>query len=93
MKSKHHIVKTASPPDNAKLLRSHYSSVFMDHIELPAVMLAVAVLLSTGCSSTGHRFNARLISPMPTNQQAWSSEDDRWYQPSRSPAFSDFLGG
>jgi hypothetical protein len=42
---------------------------------LPAVMLAVAVVLATGCSSTGAGFNARLISPMPNNQQATNSED------------------
>jgi hypothetical protein len=53
---------------------------------LPAVMVAVAVVLASGCSSTGAGFNARLISPMPNNQQATNSEDDR-YQPSRSPGF------
>jgi hypothetical protein len=67
----------------------HCSGAFLDHImraALPGVMLAVAVVLATGCSSTGVGFNARLISPMPNNQQATNSEDDR-YQPSRSPGF------
>jgi hypothetical protein len=44
---------------------------FLDHIRrpaLPAVMLAVAVVLAAGCSSTGAGFNARLISPMSNNQ-------------------------
>ena len=84
-----HTVTTACPPGNARLLRSHCSGALWDHIRraaLAAVMLAVAVVLAAGCSSTGAGFNARLISPMPNNQQATNSEDDR-YQPSRSPGF------
>jgi hypothetical protein len=93
MNMNQHIVTTAcpagnAPPGNARLFRSHCSGAFLDHIRraaLPAVMLAVAVVLATGCSSTGPGFNARLISPMPNNQQATNSEDDNWYQPARNP--------
>jgi len=95
MKMNQHIVKTACPPGNARLLRSHCSGAFLVHIRraaLSAVMLAVAVVLATGCFSTGPGFNARLISPIPTNPQASNSEDDGSYQPARSPAFSDFFG-
>jgi hypothetical protein len=63
---------------NARLLRSHCSGAFLHHIRrpaLPAVMLAVAVVLAAVCSSTGAGYNARLISPMPNNQQATNSED------------------
>jgi hypothetical protein len=56
-------------------------------------MLAVAVVLATGCSSTGAGFNAGLISPIPNNQQATNSEDDNWYQPSQSPGFDPDLFG
>jgi len=56
-------------------------------------MLAVAVVLATGCSSTGAGFNAGLTSPIPNNQQATNSEDDSLYQPSRSPGFDPDLFG
>jgi len=39
-------------------------------------MLAVAVVLATGCSSTGAGFNARLISPLASDSQATNFEDD-----------------
>jgi hypothetical protein len=89
MNMNQHIVTTACPPGNARLLRSYCSGPCLDHIRraaLPAVMLAVGVVLATGCSSTGAGFNARLISPVSNNQQATNSEDDR-YQPWRSPGF------
>ena len=56
-------------------------------------MLAVAVVLATGCSSTGAGFNARLISPLAFESQATNFEDDNWYQPSRSPGFDPDLSG
>jgi len=92
MNMNQHIVTTAcppgnAPPGNARLLRSHCSGAsFGPHqAALVAVMLAVAVVLATGYSSTGDGFNARLISPMPNNLQATNSEDDNWYQPARNP--------
>jgi hypothetical protein len=51
-----HSLQKACPAGNARWLRSHCSGAFWDHIRraaLPAVMLAVAVVLATGCSSTG----------------------------------------
>ena len=68
----------------------------MKHIEragLLAVALGATVVLATGCSSTGTGFDARLISPLPNNQQATNSEDDNWYQSSRSPGFDPDLFG
>jgi hypothetical protein len=59
---------------------------------LLAVVLAVAIVLATGCSSTGTSFGARLLSPNPANQQTSISEDNRWYQPPRSPGFDDLFG-
>ena len=96
MKMNQEIVNTTCHSGNARLLRSHCSGAFLDHIRrvaLPAVMLAVAVVLATGCSSTGAGFNAGLTSPIPNNQQATNSEDDSLYQPSRSPGFDPDLFG
>jgi hypothetical protein len=72
MKMIQYIVKTAYRSSGASLLTDHCSGVFLNEIKrsvLPTVMLSVIVVLATGCSSTGTGFNARLISPFPTNQQ------------------------
>ena len=97
MKINEYLVKTACPPSSGILLPDHCFGVFAKHIEraaLLAVALGATVVLATGCSSTGTGFNARLISPVSNNQQATNSEDDNWYQPSRSPGFDpDLFGG
>ena len=84
-------------PIHASLISSHCSGAFWDPIRraaLLAVALGTTVVLATGCSSTGTGINARLISPVPTNQQAANFEDDTWYRPSLSPGFdSDLFGG
>jgi hypothetical protein len=81
----------------ASWISSHCSGAWWDHIRraaLLAVALGTTVVLATGCSSTGTGMNARLISPVPTNQQAANFEDDNWYQQSLSPGFdSDLFGG
>ena len=96
MKMNQHIVKAVRPSSSGGLLSEHCSGI-LEHIrkaKLLAVALGVIVVLATGCSSTGTGFNARLISPVPTNQQASNAEDDSWYQPSRSPGFDpDLFGG
>jgi hypothetical protein len=98
MKIYRHILKPPCFLGNPRLLGSNRAGAFLHHIRwaaLPAVMLAVVVLLATGCSSTGAGFNARLISPIPTDLRTPNSEDDGSYPPARSPALSDFgfLGG
>ena len=96
MKINKHIVKLICPSSSGSLLTDHCSGAFLNHIgrtALLAVMLWVGVLLATGCSSTGTGFSARLISPMPTNREAWKAEDNAGYEPPRSPAFSEFFGG
>src|ERR1700739_1169528 len=96
MKINEYLVKTACPPSSGPLLPDHGFGVFANHIEraaLLAVALGATVVLATGCSSTGTGFNARLISPIPNNQEATNSEDDNWYQPSRSPGFEPDLFG
>src|SRR5271170_2377611 len=95
MKINQYLVKTARPSSSGTLLPAHCFGVVGKHIEraaLLAVALGSTVVLATGCSSTGAGYNARLVSPVPNNQQATNSEDDNWYQPSRSPGFdSDFF--
>ena len=81
----------------ASLISSHCSGAFWNHIRRPALLavaLGTTVVLATGCSSTGTGMNARLISPVPTSQQAANFEEANWYQPSLSPGFdSDLFGG
>jgi hypothetical protein len=97
MKINQYLVKTACPPSSGTLLPDHRFGVFAKHIARAALLLPVAlgatVILATGCSSTGTAFAARLISPVPNNQPATSSEADNWYQPSRSPGFDPDLFG
>jgi hypothetical protein len=95
MKVNKYIVNTKCPI-HASMISGHCSRAFWDHIRraaLLAVALGTTVVLATGCSSTGTGFNARLISPVPNNQQAANSEADNWYQPSRSPGFDPDLFG
>src|SRR5271165_259828 len=96
MKINQYLVKTVRPSSSGSSLADHCFCVFGKHIEraaLLAVALGATVVLATGCSSTGAGYNARLISPVPNNQQATNSEDDNWYQPSRSPGFDPDLFG
>ena len=96
MKINQYLVKTACPSSSGTLLPDHCFGVYGKHIERAAslaVALEATVVLATGCSSTGTGFDARLISPVPNNQQAANSEADNWYQPSRSPGFDPDLFG
>jgi hypothetical protein len=97
MKIKRDIATLIRPSSSGSLLTDHCSGALVNQIEraaLLAVVLGAAVVLATGCSSTDTGFNARLISPVLNNQQARNSEDDNWYQPSRSSGFdSDLFGG
>src|SRR5258708_27293616 len=90
------LMKTACPSSSGTLLPDNCFGVSVNRIEragLLAVALAAIVVLATGCSSTGTGFSARVIRPVPNNQQATNSEDDSWYQPPRSPAFDPDLFG
>ena len=97
MKINQYLVKTACPPSSGTLLPDHRFGVFAQHIARAALLLPVAlgatVVLATGCSSTGTELDARLISPVPNNQQVANFEADNWYQPSRSPGFDPDLFG
>jgi hypothetical protein len=56
------------------------------------VVLGLTVVLATGCAATSDGVNARLIKPVPNNQQVADREESDGYQPAGSPAFSDFFG-
>jgi hypothetical protein len=95
MKINKHIVKSICPSSSGSLLTDHCSGAFLNYIgraALLAVMLGVAVVLATGCSSTGNGFNPLLISPFPAAQQSSDLEENGWNQPPRSPAFNDLFG-
>ena len=82
-------------PSGGSLLTDPCTGIFVNEIKQTAfliVTLSVIVVLATGCASTGSSANARLISPISTNQQDANFEDDGAYQPLRSPAFSDLFG-
>ena len=95
MQTNRYIVNTTCP-FHASRVNTHQSGSISFHIRRAAslaVALGTTIVLATGCSSTGTAFNARLISPVPTNPQS-HFEDDNWYQSSRSPGFdSDLFGG
>ena len=90
-----YIVKTPCPPVHASLISSHCSGAILVHLRraaLPAVTLAVAVVLETGCSSTGAGFSPFLIrGTLPAAQQRSRLEENGWNQPPRRPAFNDLV--
>ena len=95
MKMKQYIIKVVCPSSSGSLLAGHCSGAFLSEITravLLTIVLGMTVVLATGCSSTGAGFSAKLISPMPTNQQASNSEGEGSHQPAESPAFSDYFG-
>ena len=96
MKINQSLVRTAGPSSKATLLPDHCAGLFAKQIgraALLAVALGATVVLATGCSSTGTGFDAKLIGPIPSNQQVANFENDNWYQPSQSPEFDPNLFG
>jgi hypothetical protein len=96
MKINRYIAKTSFRSSGGTFLTDHCSGAFLDEFKRSALltgMLGVIVVLATGCSSTGAGLSARLIAPTVTNRPSVSPEDNGSYQPPRSPAFSDLLGG
>ena len=89
-----YIVNTPCPV-HASSISSHCWGAILVHLRraaLPAVMLALAVVLATGCSSTGAGFSPLLIrGPLPAAQQSAGLEEYGWNQPAQSPAFNDFV--
>jgi hypothetical protein len=95
MQLNQHIDKMARPWSNAKMLNDRCSGLFFDDIgraALLAVIFGLALVLATGCSSTGGGVKAGLISPVTSAHQGSVREDDGFYQPPRSPGFNDLSG-
>ena len=72
MQSNQHRENMARPWSNAKMLNDRCSGFFfndMGRAALLAVLLGVAVLLATGCSSTGGGVKAGLMTPVINSQQ------------------------
>jgi hypothetical protein len=95
MKIHNHRIRLISRSSNGTRLADHCSGAFLNEITrgaLLTVVLAISVVLATGCTSTGKGFSARLISPATSDQRATDVEENYTYEPARSPAFSDFFG-
>jgi hypothetical protein len=94
MRMNEYIVNTPCPV-YASWISSRWSGAIVVHLRreaLPATMLAVAVVLATGCSSTGAGFSPLLIrGPLPAAQQSTGLEEYGWNQPAQSPAFNDLV--
>jgi hypothetical protein len=77
-------------------ISGHCCGGLWDYIRRAALLTAAigtTAVLATGCSSTGNGIQARLISPVPANQQAANFENDDSYRPSLSPGFDSYLFG
>jgi hypothetical protein len=57
-----------------------------------AAFFGFAVLLATGCASTGGGFRTGLIAPLTPAHQGSVQEGDDFYQPPRSPGYNDLTG-
>jgi hypothetical protein len=77
---------------NKSLTNNHCAGLFLEEIRratLLALVFSLAVTLTSGCSSTGKGFSAKLIVPVKGS----APEDNGFYDPARSPAFDDLTGG
>ena len=80
MKMNKHIVKLICPSSSGSLLADHCSGDFLNYIgraALLAVVLGVAVVFATGCSSTGNGFNPLLIKPASCCPAEFGSRGER----------------
>lgn len=96
MKINQRLIQLICPSSSGGLLNDHCSGAFLNHIgraAFLAVVLGVAVVLATGCSSTATAFHPSLITPFPAAQQSSDLEEKSLYQPPRSPVFNDLFGG
>ena len=57
-----------------------------------AAFVGLAVLLATGCASTGGGLRTGLIAPLTRADQGSLQEGDGFYQPPRSPGYNDLTG-
>jgi hypothetical protein len=81
---------------NGSLNNNRCAGLFLDEIRratLLALVFSVAVMLTSGCSSSGKGFSAKLIVPVTSLAKGSSPKDNGFYDPARSPAFDDLTGG
>jgi len=90
MKINQRIIKLNCLSSSGSWLTDHCAGAF-GRAALLAVVLGVAVVLATGCSSTATAFHPLLISPLPAAQQSSDLEENGRNQPPRSPAFDDLF--
>ena len=95
MKINQSIIKLVRPSSRGSLLADYCSGTFLTEITrvaLLTVVLGISMVLATGCAATSKGVSARLITPVPRNQEVSYFEYDGSYVPARSPAFSDLFG-
>jgi hypothetical protein len=95
MKPNDYIITTAHHSNNRRLLTNRSSGIFAKEVVRTGfltITLGLAVLLTSSCASSNGGFNARLITPVASGQQADAMRSDT-YQPARSPGFDEYLGG
>jgi hypothetical protein len=78
MQTNRHIVNKTCPVHTSRV-NTHQSGSVSFHIRRAAslaVALGATIVLATSCSSAVTAFNARLISPGPTNPQSHFEDDN-----------------
>ena len=60
---------------------------------LLAIVLGIAVVLATGCSSTSGAIGAGRITAIRVNKQATDANTNNIYEVARSPGFNELAGG
>jgi hypothetical protein len=95
MKTNDYIITTANHSNNRALLTGACYGIFKKEVVRSGfltIALGIAVLLTSSCASSNRGFNARLITPAASGEQAAAMTSDT-YQPPRSPAFDEYLRG
>ena len=95
MKTNDYIMTTANHSNNRGLLTGGSSGIFAKEVVRTGFLtltLGLAVLLTSSCASSNPGFNARLITPVASGQQADTMTSDT-YQPPLSPGSDEYLRG
>jgi hypothetical protein len=95
MKTNDYIITTANHSNNRALLTGASYGIFKKEVVRSGfltIALGIAILLTSSCASSNRGVNARLITPVASGEQADAMASDT-YQPPRSPAFDQYLGG
>ena len=80
---------------NGSLHNNRCAGLFLDEIRqatLLALVFSIAVVLTSGCSSTGKGLSAKLIVPAVSSARGSAPGDTGSYYPARNPAFDDLIG-